>query len=157
VLEDSETMDTTSTVTFVKDLNVKAVAYMCHGKNDQAIQVLGQATQNLQMHINVELPKNYKDPNSQRAIDAERLPLAMCIGSVDANHAAHSSIHTFSDLQFGHALYETSFLLPGHTEDPVEYSEHAVAVLLYNTDLAYPRDGLETGKRRTLLFAEALL
>jgi hypothetical protein len=147
----------TGTVTFVKDLNAKAVAFMYHGENEQAIQVLGQATRYLQQtHSTVELPKNCIDPNSQGVIATERLPIAFCVGSVDANHAMNNSNNTISDLQFGHAMYETAFLLPCPTEDSAEYREHAVAVLLYNTALAYHRHGLETGKRRTLLDAAAL-
>jgi hypothetical protein len=149
----------TGTVTFVKDLNAKAVAFMYHGENEQAIQVLGQATRYLQQtHINVELPKNCIDPNSQGVIATERLPIAFCVGSVDANHAMNNSTNTISDLQFGHAMYETAFLLPCPTDGSVDHAEHAVAVavILYNTALSYHRHGLETGKRRTLLDAAAL-
>jgi hypothetical protein len=137
-------MDSTTTITgFVKDLNAKAVAHMYHGNTEDAIQVLHQAARYLQKHT----PKitNWTDSKHMGVIPIEeRLLIPFGIGPVNTN-------------PFGHVMYETAFLLACPTDDTTaEYQEHATAVVLYNTALAYHLYGLETGKRKILLDAAAL-
>jgi hypothetical protein len=134
-------MDTNNTATgFVKDLNAKAVAYMYQGNTEQAIQVLHQAGRYLQKHTNTI--HNWADADDTRAIPNEVIPFG--IGPVNTN-------------SFGHAMYETAFLLACAVDDTTaEYQEHATAVVLYNTALAYHLYGLKTGKRKILLDAVAL-
>jgi hypothetical protein len=134
---------TTNTTGFVKDLNAKAVAYMYQGNTEQAIQVLHQAARYLKKHTTKIT--NWTDAKDMRVISCEeRLLIPFGIGPVDTN-------------PFGHVMYETAFLLACLTDDTTaEYQEHATAVVLYNTALAYHLYGLETGKRKILLDAAAL-
>jgi hypothetical protein len=137
-------MDSTTTITgFVKDLNAKAVAYMYHGNTEQAIQVLHQAARYLQKQTS-KITK-WTDAKDMGIIPIEeRLLIPFGIGPVNTN-------------PFGHVMYETAFLLTCRTDDTTaEYQEHATAVVLYNTALAYHLYGLETGKRKILLDAAAL-
>jgi hypothetical protein len=138
-------MDSTTTTTgFVKDLNAKAVAYMYQGNTEQAIQVLHQAARYLQKHT-TKITNDWTAAKDIRVIPTEeRLLIHFGIGPVNTN-------------PFGHAMYETAFLLPSPVDDTTnEYQELATAVVLYNTALAYHLYGLETGERKILLDAAAL-
>jgi hypothetical protein len=137
----TDIMDSNNITTgFVKDLNAKAVAYMYQGNTEQAIQVLHEAGRYLQKHTYTI--QNWADADDMRVIPNEVIPFG--IGPVNTN-------------SFGHAMYETAFLLACSADDTTaEYQEHATAVVLYNTALAYHLHGLKTGKRKILQDAVAL-
>jgi hypothetical protein len=175
VVTPKASMVTKTTTTVIRDINARAVSQMEQGRNQDAIQVLRQAAQDLISWMNEEYEEVMTVTGSQQVMTVSSSASAFITislgvlstfystllgqgcGSI-SSHMIHQHAVPLPQLCHGPEIYNCAFHLPLSDEAILssEYRTQAIAVLLYNLALAIHRYGIQTGKSKSLAQAAAV-
>jgi hypothetical protein len=170
------TKATTNTSSFViHNMNARAISFMEQGKNQEAVQVLQQAVEYLSFSQHVM--ERYQEAmtscsydfyqqcqgtrNLNECVPVRGVEITSAVSTTsDAvsslGEASRGMIHlravSLPQLQHSQAIYDCAFHLPFSDEMimSIDYRTQAIAVLFYNTAIAFHRYGIQSGKSEAL-------